>query len=179
MPARLHVSPRLRIAIAVGLLCTVAAPCQPALALTIKAHKIGRSDQHTIERMEQQIRASLLAGDTAGLDHLLADDFLSISSNGTLSNKQQYLERISRREHTFTRIDVLDTKFRFQPSSAIVTSLSNVAGLLDGVPMQGTFRYTRVYSRRTGGAWKVVNFEATRVSGPGEGDLRKGTPMRR
>lgn len=173
-----HTSRHLRFAVAVCLLVLVGS-LHPAFALTIHTHKAPRSDQRAIEHLEQQIRTSLLAGDAATLDRLLADDFLGISSNGTLSNKQQYLRRLSKREHTFTRIDVLDTKFRFQPSSAVVTSLSSVAGVLDGLPTQGTFRYTRVYRRQTNGSWKVINFEATRVSGPSGADLRNGIPMPR
>lgn len=142
-------------------------------------HRSTRADQQAIELIENQIRASLLSGDTANLEKVLSEDFLSISSNGTLSDKQQYLRRIGKHEHAFSRIDITDTKLRLQASSAVVTSLANVTGNLSGTPMQGTFRYTRVYGKQPNGSWKVTNFEATRVSGPNGSDLRNGMPVRR
>ena len=120
-------------------------------------------------------------GDSATLDRVFADDFLGISANGTLSDKQQYLRRIAKREHNFSRIDNVDRKIRVQPATAIVTTTANVTGNLDGTPISGLFRYTRVYARQPGGVWKVINFEATRVSGGthGNGDLNRGIPVGR
>ena len=46
---------------------------------------------------------------------------------------------------------------------AIVTSLAEVQGQNEGLPLNGRFRYTRVYQRLPSGAWKITNFELTRV----------------
>ena len=51
-------------------------------------------------------------------------------------------------------------------TTAIVTSLAEVEGTNDGMPMHGTYRYTRVYSRLPSGTWQITNFEATRVGPP-------------
>jgi len=165
----------LRRSIGLLLIALCALPC----AFAVKQHKPGRADQQSIEAIERQIRTALLSGDVTILDRVLADDFLGISSNGTLSNKQQYVSRIVKHEHAFQRIDVKETKVRVQRTSAVVTSLANVAGDFDGKPMQGVFRYTRVYEKQGNGLWRVINFEATRVSGPNGGDLRNGIPLRR
>jgi ketosteroid isomerase-like protein len=53
-------------------------------------------------------------------------------------------------------------------TTAIVTSRADVDGTNDGMPMHGTYRYTRVYSRTPSGIWKITNFEATRVGPPPE-----------
>ena len=157
-------------------LCTV----PPLHAFKIKPHRSGKADQQAIVGIEDQIRTALLSADSVSLDKVFADDFLGISANGTLSDKQQYLRRIGKHEHQFTRMDIVDRKIRVQPSTAIVTSTANVQGNLDGTNIQGTFRYTRVYARQPAGDWKVINFEATRVSGAhGNGDLNRGIPMNR
>jgi ketosteroid isomerase-like protein len=57
-------------------------------------------------------------------------------------------------------------------SIAIVTSHAEVEGTNEGVPVQGTFRYTRVYQRLPSGAWKITSFEATRVPGSKESGNR-------
>ncbi len=170
---------RLLLAVCLAGVACIAAPSY-ARAASIKPHHAGKVDQLAIAGIEDQIRNALLAGDSAVLDKILADDFLGISSNGTLSDKQQYLRRIGKHEHRFTQIDTIERKIRLQPATAVVTTTANVAGNLDGTPIAGIFRYTRVYARQPGGSWKVINFEATRVSGNrGNGDLNRGVPMGR
>jgi len=38
-----------------------------------------------------------------------------------------------------------------------------VDGEMDGKNMHGKYFYTRVYAKQPSGAWKIVNFEATRI----------------
>ncbi len=158
-----------------GAVCVVAVP--RLHAGSIRPHRNGKVDQQAIFGIEDQIRNALLAGDSTVLDKVFADDFLGISANGTLSDKQQYMRRVSKHEHNFSRIDTLERKIRLQPATAIVTTTANVTGNLDGLPIAGIFRYTRVYARQPGGNWKVINFEATRVSGRGGTDLNRGIPV--
>ena len=163
-------------------LLVLLALCQPGTSAALRpVHAKHRADREIIEGMEMEWRAAVMSGDSATLDKLLADDFLSISSNGTLADKQGYLRGIASRQHTFNRLDISETKIRVQPSSAIVTSRAVIDGRVDGAPIHGVFRYTRVYSRSGSGSWKVVNFEATRVSGTGTGtpDLHSGVPVSR
>jgi ketosteroid isomerase-like protein len=61
-------------------------------------------------------------------------------------------------------------------SIAIVTSRAEVEGTNDGVPVRGTFRYTRVYQRLPSGMWKITSFEATRVPGPRNRDRDAAVP---
>ena len=167
-----------RLLLAVCLTGAAAVVVVPRLhAASIRPHRNGKLDQQAIFGIEDQIRVALLAGDSTVLDRVLADDFLGISANGTLSDKQQYLRRIGKREHSFTRIDTVERKIRLQPATAIVTTTANVTGNLDGLPIAGMFRYTRVYARQPSGNWRVINFEATRVSGLGGSDLNRGIPV--
>jgi hypothetical protein len=55
------------------------------------------------------------------------------------------------------------------PIVAVVTSRAEVKGMSDGVPLSGTFRYTRVYQRSPSGAWKITSFEVTPARGDGSG----------
>lgn len=138
-----------------------------------------RADSHEIENLEAQWRSALIKGDPSVIEGMLADDFLGISSTGTLSDKQQYLHRISARVNQFSTIDLVDLKVRVQPTSAIAVSQAHVVGSIDGHTVDGTFRYTKVYGRSPAGQWRVLNFEATRVSGPSMGgeDMKRGLPL--
>ncbi len=163
---------------AVGLILLVTQPCTAAAKLE-KIHKENkRADTRMIEGLESQWSQAMVKGDTVALEKLLADDFLGISSNGTLSDKKQYLHRLEIHQNHYSTFDLMDIKVRMQPMTAIVTSQARVTGALDGRPINGIFRYTKVYSRSQNG-WRVLNFEATRVSGSHEDDteMHGGMPL--
>lgn len=154
--------------------------CVPsAVAFGMRPHRQGHMQQQQVLHVDDQIRSALLTADSGALDKFLADDFLGISANGTLSDKQQYLRRIGRREHQFTRIQISERKVRIQASSAVVVTTAEVTGKLDSHPLTGTFRYTRVYSHEPDGSWKLRNFEATRVFGSSADEMRHGEPIAR
>jgi len=136
-----------------------------------------RAESHQIELLEQNWLQALTKSDTAVLEKLMAEDFLAISANGTLSDKKQYLQRVSSGVNAFTTIDVMDIKVRMQPSAAVVVSQVRVLGQLDSRPVNAVYRYTKVYGRATNGQWRVLNLEATRVSGPEEMGMHRGTPL--
>jgi ketosteroid isomerase-like protein len=70
------------------------------------------------------------------------------------------------RKFVLTRLDLGEMQVKLVGSIAIVTSRAQVEGTNDGVAVQGTYRYTRVYQRLPSGGWKITSFEATRVPGP-------------
>jgi ketosteroid isomerase-like protein len=125
-----------------------------------------RNDQfkHQVEKLEEDWRAAELSGDVDAMDKLLSDDYVGITMSGQVVTKMQQLDRIRKRSLVLTKLALDDVKVKLiGTSAAIVTSLAEVEGTNDGVPMHGTFRSTRVYSRLPSGAWKITNFEATRV----------------
>ena len=175
------VSGRTRRGIETAVLCaSIVTGCVAAAEAPSKPHKESRrSESHEIESMEQQWCDALLKNDATTIDKMTTDDFLSITSNGTLSDKQQYLHRISSHVNEFSTIDLKVLKVRVQPGSAIATSQTHVIGKLDGRPVDGVFRYTKVYTRSAGGQWRVANFEVTRVSRSATGDqgMERGMPL--
>jgi ketosteroid isomerase-like protein len=155
-----------------------------ALPLTAEAKqskphdKNKRAETKAIETLESKWRDAMVKADTVLLDKLLADDFFGISSNGTVSDKAQYIQRIAHHQTQFTMIDLMEQKVRMRPTTAIVVSQARVTGEIDGHPINGVYRYTKVYGRDTG-SWRVLNFEATRVSGPhmDETEMHRGMPL--
>jgi ketosteroid isomerase-like protein len=113
--------------------------------------------------MEEQWRQAQLTGDVAAMDRLLSDDYVGISMDGEVSTKTQQLDRLRTRSLVLTRIDLSDVKVKLLGQVAIVTSLSDVQGQNEGLPITGRYRYTRVYQRLPSGTWKITNFELTRV----------------
>jgi len=157
------------------------------LALTmLAAHANGphpkRNDQykHQVEKLEETWRVAQLNADVDTMDKLLSDDYVGITMNGMVVTKAQQLERMRNRTLVISRIALDDVKVKLiGTTTAIVTSLAEVDGTNDGTPMQGKYRYTRVYTRLPSGTWKITNFEATRVGpSPERRGPRSETPKR-
>jgi ketosteroid isomerase-like protein len=73
------------------------------------------------------------------------------------------LDRVRTKTFSIVKLDLLDSRVKVVGNVAIVTSLAQLEGSNDNVPFRGMFRYTRVYQRVPSGAWKITNFEATRI----------------
>jgi len=127
-----------------------------------------RNDQfkHQVEQMEQAWRSAELNGDVDAMSKLLSDDFVGINMSGQVVTKMQLLDRMRRRRAVLTRLDLDDVHVKLIGQTAIVTSRAEVDGTNEGVPVHGTYRYTRVYTRLATGGWQITNFEATRVGPP-------------
>lgn len=143
-----------------------------AVVFTLPAQANGphpkRNDQykHQVEELEGTWRTAEMNGDVDAMDKLLSDDYVGITMSGQVVTKGQQLERLRKRSMILSRIELNDVHVKLIGTTAIVTSLAEVEGTIDGSPMHGNFRYTRVYSRRPSGVWQVTNFEATQVSAP-------------
>ena len=116
-----------------------------------------------VEKLEEQWRVAQLAGDVATMDKLLSDDFVGISMTGQVNTKAQQLSRIRSHAFVITRIDLGEMKVKLVGQVAIVTVRAFIEGTSDGAPMNGDFRYTRIYQHLPAGGWKITNFEATRI----------------
>jgi ketosteroid isomerase-like protein len=119
--------------------------------------------KHQVEKLEEVWRTAQLNADVDAMDKLLSDDYVGITMTGQVVTKTQQLDRLRNRNVVLTKIELSDVKVRISGTTAVVTSLADVDGTNDGEPMHGMYRYTRVYSRLPSGAWKITNFEATRV----------------
>jgi ketosteroid isomerase-like protein len=119
-----------------------------------------------VEQMEQAWRTAELANDIPAMDRMLADDYIGITMNGQVVTKIQQLDRARNRQLVVQKLDLDDLKVKLIGRTAVVTSLADVEGSMDGTPMHGKFRYTRVYTRMPDGEWKITNFEATPVGMP-------------
>lgn len=121
-----------------------------------------------IADLEQQWRIATLTADLPLMDRLLSEDYVGISMTGQVNTKAMQLERLRKSTLVINKIYLSDLRIKLVGSVAIVTSRAEVEGVNDGVSMNGTFRYIRVYQRLPSGVWKITNFEPTRVPVRGE-----------
>jgi ketosteroid isomerase-like protein len=130
-------------------------------------HHIKRTYKQVIEQLEDQWHQAMMANDVDTIERMLADDFIGINAQGILSTKQQTVDRIRNRQVTIHSFNVLDRKISLRGDTAIVTSEIEVDATNNATnpPTQthNTSRTIRVYQHYPSGAWRIVNFEATRV----------------
>jgi ketosteroid isomerase-like protein len=124
--------------------------------------------RHEIDQMEEDWRQAVLKGNSSQMAGLLAEDYLAITPSGTLQTRDQALANMREGVLRLTTLEISDRKVRFYGTTALVTSVAEVQGTTGDGPINGSFRYTRVYVRNSAGAWKVVSFEASRIRQPGE-----------
>ena len=156
--------------------------CLPALGLVLllttgvaqsKANRPGmpRAERHEsrqeILQLEQKWKDAVIARNVAAMDDLLSDDYIGITSSGTLESKEQTLANLKNGILSLRSIDMSDRKVRFYGTTAVVTSKAEVSGNGEDGNLTGNYRYTRVYVRDPKGGWRVVSFEASRIREPG------------
>jgi ketosteroid isomerase-like protein len=138
---------------------------QPALAAL--PHHPNKELHKEIEALEMQWRQAQLNNDVSLMDRLLADDYIGISSSGTIETKTEALALRRAGTLHITNLDLNDLKVRIYGDTAVVTSRADLQGTNGARDISGEYRYTRVYNRRYG-QWKIISFEASRIHDIGE-----------
>lgn len=122
--------------------------------------------RHEIDHLEDHWRDAILSSNVTAMDALLAPDYMAITSNGTLQSKDETLAKLRSGTVRIKSLQITDRKVRFYGPTALVTSRAEVSGMTPEGELTGSYRYTRVYVREAGGAWRIVSFEASRIHEP-------------
>jgi ketosteroid isomerase-like protein len=156
---------RLPIYVAAIFAAAAAAAPLPVVGQQAQHHERKHIERSQIEALEKQWQQAMVAGDIPTMDKLLSEDYLGIEANGEVVTKAQQLDHMRTRQLVIDKLETSDIKIKLIGQIAIVTSLAQVQGIVDGDHVQGAFRYTRIYQRLASGLWKVTNFEVTRATG--------------
>ena len=123
----------------------------------------GGNVEQQIKQLVDQHIAALIKADINSLENLLADDCIIIRGDGSLSTKTQEIENIKAGAVKTERIDLQDLKIRVYGHTAIATALSTFKGTTPSGTPVSSLRSTRVWVKQKG-TWKLVSFQATRLS---------------
>jgi ketosteroid isomerase-like protein len=131
---------------------------------------VGIADQEIVI-LEARIRAAQLSADLTALEDLISDDLLFTGPDGQLGTKEQDMEAYRSGAVRFVAHVPEELRIRRVGADVAISSLRaqltvDVAGNLS----RGTYRYTRVWAREDGKAWRVVGGHVSLVdSFDGEG----------
>ncbi len=158
---RRHSIPSLRT-LFIALLC--ATFVLPAVA----QHERKKTYKQVIAQLEDEWFQAQRTNDAATIDKLLSDDYIGISAQGMVSTKAQSVARMQTRQVVINQLTVQDQKISIHGDTAVVTSQVEIDATNNATqPPTHTHnrsRYTRVYLHYPSGTWRIVNFEATRIS---------------
>jgi len=148
---------------AMACILLVAALCLmlPSLAWGLPHHE-SHAIHKQIEALEYEWRDAMVNNNVKVMDHLLADDYIGISANGTVETKPTELAQRKAGTIRIQSLNLSDLKVRVYGDTAVVTSKAELTGVNGQSDISGNYRYTRVYNKRLG-QWKIVSFEASRI----------------
>ena len=126
-----------------------------SFAAPFEAVLVGNADYEIVE-LEAALRLAQLNSDVTELDRLISEDLLFTGPDGKLATKADDLAAhqsggVQIQEHEPTELRIR----RFGSDVAIVALCTRMLVSVRGTPVQGTFRYTRVWARENG-SWRVV-----------------------
>jgi ketosteroid isomerase-like protein len=127
------------------------------------ANSARANDADTLKTIDTSWNDLRLKADVAGLDKLLADDWLLTHSDGRVQDKKDYLQELSSRSRSNQAIENEDVSIRHYGGTAVVTGTSVQAGTSNGLLWSGRFRYTRVWILREG-RWQMVASHSSRIA---------------
>jgi ketosteroid isomerase-like protein len=123
---------------------------------------INQNTRDRIVAAENQLVAAIKISDVAALDKMLHDDLLFITPDGQTVTKKMDLD--SHRSHTMVVEEISSTTelIHVIEDTAVSTVVYQAKGKMLGKPLEGKFRYIRVW-RLFGDTWKVIGGSCTQI----------------
>lgn len=104
---------------------------------------------------EEALRQAQLTSDVEALNHLISDELVFTSFDGSLATKDDDLSLHRSGRLRITRMEPVERRVLHLGVTSIVSVKMDAAAIVDGVPISGMLRYTRVWHQRAG-KWQVV-----------------------
>ena len=124
---------------------------------------VGAPDPEIVA-LEARLRMAQLAADVGALDALIADALLFTGPDGQLGTKAQDLAAHGSGAVRVRMHEPDELCVRRVGTDVAVTALrTHLVVEVGGTPVQGTYRYTRVWAREHGAEWRVVGGHVSEV----------------
>lgn len=112
-------------------------------------------DEKAVAALDTQYQAAVAKNDAAGMDRLLADDFVLVTGRGKVFTKADLLREARSGKMVYERQDDSSQIVRVWGDTAIVTALLWAKGTEDGRPFEYKLWFSDTYVRTPSG-WRYV-----------------------
>ena len=123
----------------------------------MSANTATATDLEILEQLNRDYITSVQTSDVGRFREILADDFLCSNPDGSLVDKERFLEQTAR-PVTISNLEAQDVQVRLMGDFAIIHARTSYT-TADGQQRSG--RYTDVWARRDG-RWLAVSAHVTR-----------------
>jgi len=125
-----------------------------------------RGTERIILELESQGREATLKNDVEVNDRLLADNWMNINPDGSVTTKAKLMELLKDGSFKIMSIDVDEVVVRLFADAAVVTGRSTTKRAGQGSEVIARqVRFTRVYAKNKG-KWQVVSAQNTLIRQP-------------
>jgi len=131
------------------------------LAVSAAGAQVANPAERDILKLENDWSTAWEKKDTAFLQKLFADEYLSTDHEGTTSTKAQDLANVA--QTTTTSFALTDMKVHVYGDTAVVTGLNTLKATFKGKDISGAYRFTDVFVKRDG-RWQVVATQGSLVT---------------
>jgi len=122
--------------------------------------------QQIIQRLENEGREATLKNDIAANDRLLADNWMNINPDGSITTKAKLMELLKDGSFKIMSIDNDEVMIRVYGDAAVVNGRSTTKRAGQGSEVIARqVRFTRVYAKSKG-QWRVVSAHNTLIAKP-------------
>jgi len=122
--------------------------------------------EQIIQRLENEGREATLKNDIAANDRLLADNWMNINPDGSITTKAKLMELLKDGSFKIMSIDNDEVMIRVYGDAAVVNGRSTTKRAGQGSEVIARqVRFTRVYAKSKG-QWRVVSAHNTLIAKP-------------
>ena len=122
------------------------------------------SDEKELLRLEDNWCLALKTRNAALLNEILAQDYVEVTSSGTIESRAEAIAAIEDPQSSTTSCGNSNVKVRVFGNTAVVTGVMDQAGTSNGVAFGGKrLVFTDTYVRR-GGRWQCVAGQSTAMT---------------
>ena len=120
------------------------------------------SVERVVEKLDDELIGNIKKPDAAFFERTLADDYIAIRADGSVSTKQQTIDLIASDKLKYDSIDMKSRNVRVYGDTVVTTAEADMKGHVGSKDFSGTFRWTRVYVKMKHGQWQLVTFQITK-----------------
>ncbi|RKE47692.1 MULTISPECIES: nuclear transport factor 2 family protein [unclassified Sphingomonas] len=115
-----------------------------------------------IEGREEALRSAMVTRDVVALSSLIDDGLVFTGPDGTVVGKDQDLSAHEADILKLTKLDLFDGRLHPMGENVLATTKADLTGTFAGMPIDGTYSYTRLWSQASG-QWRVIAGHAARL----------------
>jgi len=117
-------------------------------------------DEKAVAALDSQYQAAVSKNDEAGMDRILADDFILVTGRGKAYTKADLLNEARGGRTVYERQEDTSQKVRVWGDTAVVTALLWAKGATDGKAFEYRLWFSDTYVRTSSG-WRYVFGQAS------------------